>query len=76
MKLYQFKTLSQQEQAEIIGRAQFFLFREEMKYTIVLYKVENFYVEAYYNNALKTIVSFNPFISKRRLQLYFDLQKN
>jgi hypothetical protein len=60
----------------VVGQGHFFLFREEMKYTIVLYKVGNFYVEVYHNNALNTIVSFNPFTSKKRLELYFRPRMN
>jgi hypothetical protein len=76
MTLYQFKTLSQQQQADVVGQGKFFLFREEAKYTVVLYRVEDFYVEVYYNSALNTIVSFHPFTSKKRIALYFKCQMN
>jgi hypothetical protein len=76
MTLYRFKTLTQQKQAEVVRQGHFILFREAMKYTIILYKVGDFYVEVYYNSALNTIVSFHPFSSKKRLEPYFRFRMN
>jgi hypothetical protein len=50
--------------------------REEIEHTFLLYKVQSFYVEVYYNNESNKIARFNPFQSKKRLELYFDMQQN
>ncbi|HEV7333926.1 MAG TPA: hypothetical protein VGN63_23025 [Flavisolibacter sp.] len=76
MTLYEFRLLSEEEQAQTIWFGQFFLSREDREYTVLLYKVYDFYVEAYYSNESERVVKLNPFSSKERLKLYFSLQLN
>jgi hypothetical protein len=76
MTLYQFRLLSKNKQAEAVWQGEFFLLRETIKHTILLYKVDSFYVEVYYNNDSNVIEKFNSFSSKKRLELYFHLQMN
>jgi len=76
MSLYEFSALSQNEQAEATWNGEFFMTREDHQHVILLYKVHSFYVEVFYNNMTNKIVRFNPFNSKKRLNLYFSVQLN
>ena len=76
MTLYEFRTLPEHEQAEVVWQGQFFLTRTDRKHTVLLYKVHDFYVEVYYEDESNELVKFNPFSSKDRLKVYFSLQAN
>lgn len=76
MTLHQFKLLPKNKQVEAVWEGEFFLLRETIKHTILLYKVDGFYVEVYYSNESNEIEKFNPFSSRKRLELYFHLQMN
>lgn len=73
MTLYQFKVLNLDEQAQctwdcgtLIG------FREEDHLHMVLYRIDNFYVEIQYHTNQNEIVAIKSFISDESLQLYLD----
>lgn len=76
MTLYEFILLTEDEQVNIVWEGELFLSREEGEHKILLYKVYSFYVEVYYNSDTNKIEKFNPFSSKQRLNLYFDLLQN
>ncbi len=76
MTPYEFKALPEEEQAKAICHGDFFLYRENFEHTILLYKVYDFYVEVYYCNESNEIVSYNPFTSKEKLEVYFHRQLN
>jgi hypothetical protein len=79
MNLYQFKALKLDEQAQctwdhgiLIG------FREEGHLHMVLYRIENFYVEIQYHTSENEITFIKSFVSDEPLQPYLekiDLQK-
>jgi hypothetical protein len=72
MTLYKFQLLPLREQAEITWQGAFLMSRIEKKHSIMLYKVNSFYVEVYYSNASNEIIEFCPFSSQKRLDLYFS----
>jgi hypothetical protein len=76
MTLYEFRTLPEKDKAKAILQGHFCMVREDIKHTIVLYKMQDFYIEVYFHNQTNRIVRCNPFSSKMRIGLYFDLQKN
>ena len=76
MSLYEFIALAEHEQAEVTWQGEFCMTRDDLTHTIALYKVHQFYVEVFYNNATNEIERLNPFIAKKRLTLYFHFQQN
>ena len=73
MTLYEFKQLTSNEQAQttwdngvLIG------FREETELHMVLYRIENFYVEICYHTNLNEITAIKSFISDAPLGPYLD----
>ena len=76
MTFYAFIALSKKEQAETTWHGEFFMTREDRKHTVALYKVHDLYIEVSYNDATNKIERFNPFVSKKRLELYFNRQQN
>jgi hypothetical protein len=76
MTLYNFQFLPLREQAEITYQGAFLMSRIEKKHSIMLYKVNDFYVEVYYSNASNEIIEFYPFTSQKMLELYFNLRLN
>jgi hypothetical protein len=74
--LYEFITLTKQEQAEAVWGGEYFWFRKEETCMVLLYKVHDFYIEVYYDEKHNQILRFTPFSSKQRLKLYFQLQLN
>ena len=76
MTPYEFSTLSENEQADVTWQGKFFLSRDDRDHTVLLYKVHDFYVEAYYNNRSNEFVRFNPVHSKKKFNLSFGVQLN
>ena len=76
MTLYEFNLLSENEQAMAVWQGEYITSREDRDYTIMLYKVSDFYVEVYYNKGGNDIVRFNPFKARRRLELYLKFSLN
>ncbi|RYE40833.1 MAG: hypothetical protein EOP48_24370 [Sphingobacteriales bacterium] len=71
MTLYQFRLLSENEQAKEVWQGEYVISREEYFSTVMLYKVHDFYVEVYYDRQTNGLITFNPFSSDARLALYF-----
>ena len=76
MTLDDFSVLNDEQKAAIVWEGEFMTYREETAFIIMLYKVFDFYVEAFYNRQNNKLVRFNPFSSKKRLELYFDVSLN
>jgi hypothetical protein len=76
MTLYEFRLLTDDEQALKVWEGEYINFRDEGENRVMLYRVNQFYVEVYYNQDSNTILRFNPFTSKRRLELYLKFSLN
>ena len=73
MTLYQFRALDPDAQADIVWRGTFLDGRTEGKRNILLYAVDNFYVEVHYSSAsLNTIENLVPFRSTTPLLPYLN----
>ena len=76
MTLYDFIAMNQTDQAEAVWKGNYLAAKEEEKHRVLLYKVENFYVEVYFHRELNLIQKFRPFTSTWRLQAYFNHRMN
>jgi hypothetical protein len=76
MTLNEFRLLTEDEQALTVWYGDFLMSRMARNYTVLLYKVHDFYVEIYYDNECNDVSKLNPFYSKERLKLYFSFQLN
>jgi hypothetical protein len=72
MTLYDFIKLGEKERAEETWKGTFLSSRNEGEYKVILYKLESFYVEVYYNNELNKIHKLRPFKTTERLHQYFN----
>jgi hypothetical protein len=74
MTLYQYKTLQEKEQAEVLWDKGVHLGeRFDAEHKILLYQIEGFYVEVFYNlkiNAIERLISFK---SIDRLRPYLGI---
>jgi hypothetical protein len=76
MTLYEFRLLTEDEQALTVWHGDFLMSRKIRNHTVLLYKVHDFYVEVYYDNECNDVSKLNPFSSRDRLKFYFQLQLN
>jgi hypothetical protein len=72
MTLYQFNALDEMEQAEAVWDGVFVADREDDQHRILLYQIDSFYVEAYYNNEHNVLVKFRSFSSINQLDPYLE----
>lgn len=72
MTLYQFKSLSDFEQAEAVWNGTLLAHREDGFFRILLYQVDSFYVEVYYHKAANVLSSFRPFTTTKLLEPYLQ----
>lgn len=81
MTLYEFNTLNDVEKAEAVWEGALIGDRSDKRYNILLYQIDNFYSEVYYDkkrNAIKRIKSFSstdrltPYLEKIDLDIKFD----
>jgi hypothetical protein len=61
MTLYQFNGLDEMEQAEAVWSGVHLGDRQDDLHNILLYQIEGFYVEVYYNRQHNEIVRFRSF---------------
>jgi hypothetical protein len=61
------------EQSEAIWDAKLAGSREDAVYRILLYRIDNFYVEVFYHKEHNVIKKFHPFNNKQELQPYQDV---
>ena len=72
MKMYELRQLSKDEQAKAAWHGVFLDVRTENDLYVLLYYVDEIYVEIYYSTVLNEIVKFQPFKSSKPLQPYLD----
>ena len=73
MTLYEFKHLNINAQAQTTWDSGVFIaFREEGDEQLILYRIENFYVEVRYHSNQNQIRGIKSFISDAPLQPYLD----
>jgi len=67
----QFYSLDEMEQAEVIREGKHIADRQDKDCHILLYKIDDLYVEVYYSKEQNYITKFNPFIDSESLAYYF-----
>ena len=72
MTLYDFIKMDEPEQAEAVWDGVFIAEREYKEDRILLYAVDEFYVEVFYNKVTNAINRFRPFTTVRLLDPYLD----
>jgi hypothetical protein len=73
MTLYRFIALDHNKQAEAIWSATFLFIRSNNDYLIMLYKINDFYVEVFYHPKNNKIERIRPFTTKKLLEPYYNL---
>ena len=76
MTIYDFKSLSLAEQLETAWQGRFAGAREEKDYRVVLYRIDHFFAEMYYDRQHKTVIRVVPFMNRARLDLYVNHHLN
>jgi len=72
MTLHEFRGLTENEQADLAWAAVFLDVRAEGSHSVLLYAIDEFYVEVYYSPSLNKIEKLRAFKSTRPLQPYLD----
>lgn len=81
MTLYEFNKLNDIEKAEAVWEGALIGDRSDKRYNVLLYQIDSFYAEVYYDkkrNAIKRIRSFSsteqltPYLEKIDLDIKFD----
>lgn len=72
MTICEFLTLSEQEQEDVVWSHTHIAEREEEPYWILLYQVDGFYVELYYDLKSRDLCGFHPFICTGQLEPYLN----
>lgn len=72
MTLYEFIGMNEPEQAEAVWNGVFIADREDKKYRIILYAIDEFYVEVFYDKKSNEIKRFRPFATLQLLNPYLD----
>jgi len=70
MTLYQWRALDEMEQAEAVWSGTHIADRQDELHNILLYQIDSFYVEVYYNRQHNEIVRFRAFVSLEQLLPY------
>jgi hypothetical protein len=70
----QFYHLDEMEQAEVIWEGKHVVDRQDKEHHILLYKIDDLFVEVYYNKEDNIIVKFKAFSESELLDIY--LPKN
>lgn len=72
MTLYDFIKMKESDQAEAVWQGVFIENRETKEYRILLYAIDEFYVEVFYDNITNEIKRFRPFTTLKLLEPYLD----
>jgi hypothetical protein len=72
MTLYEFNALDEMEQAESIWDGVFLGDRKDSEHRILLYQIDDFYVEVFYHIEYNTIRRFRSFSSTNQLDPYLN----
>jgi len=70
MTLYLFNAMDEMEQAEAVWSGTHIGSRQDEIHNILLYQIDSFYVEAYYNREHNELVRFRSFASPDQLLPY------
>jgi len=70
----QFYDLDEQEQAKVVWDGKYFGDRQDAQHNIILYKIGDLYVEAYYNRQSNSLRKFMAYKEHELLDIY--LPKN
>jgi hypothetical protein len=70
MTLFKFRTLDENGKQEAIFNGVHIAERADDEHWILLYQLDNFYVEVYYHQTKKVIVKYTPFKATERLSPY------
>ena len=76
MTLYEFLSLDEMDKANAVWEGKFIGLREHEGHSVMLYRIDDFYCEVYYNREENTIIKLRPFKTKRLLQSYFSYGLN
>jgi phosphoenolpyruvate synthase/pyruvate phosphate dikinase len=76
MTLYEFIALNERDRANAVWEGKFIGLREEEKYSILLYRVYDFYCEVFYDKVDNSILRIRPFKTKKLLEPYFSYRLN
>jgi hypothetical protein len=72
MKMYEFKSLDEDNQANAVWAGTFLDVRIEGELYVMLYFVDEIYVEVFYSPLLNAVISFQPFKSTNPLLPYLQ----
>ena len=72
MTLNQFNQLDEMEQIEAVWSGKHLATRHDEIHDILLYQIDGFFVEVYYNNEYNKIRKFEPIADKKQLLFYGD----
>lgn len=75
MTVYDFIDLDEVQQAKATWTGAHISQREDQEHIILLYQLQNFYVEVFYNKRFTCIKKFRPFISTEHLEPYLSKMK-
>ncbi len=76
MTLDDFLDMDEMEQAEAVWSGTLQGTRHEGEYRILLYKIDEFYVEAWYHIEYNVLRKFVPFDDTKLLEQYFKINLN
>jgi hypothetical protein len=72
MTLYEFRALSEIEQQQVMWNGIHIADRLQGDHRIVLYQMDSFYIEVFYNKQNNHIDSYRAFCSKEQLKPYLN----
>ncbi|MBD0351154.1 MAG: hypothetical protein ICV65_08380 [Flavisolibacter sp.] len=72
MTLYDFIALSDDYKAQVVWGSAYIADREDQGHRILLYQVQDFYVEVYHHKEHNTIEKFTVFATTDQLQPYLE----
>jgi len=72
LTLYHFNELNENDKARATWEGVFLAHREDGVYRILLYQIDSFYVEVYYDKEKNVLIKFKSFLTTRLLDPYLD----
>lgn len=72
MTLYDFNDKGEMEQIEAVWEGAFIATRKDKEHNILLYQIDSFYVEVFYNQKHKFIRKLRSFSSTSQLEPYLE----
>ena len=72
MTIYEFIGMNESEKAEAVWHGVIIANREDKEHRILLYTMDEFYVEVFYDNISNEIRRFRPFTTIQLLDPYLD----